>query len=394
MHKKWGAFLTVLFVFVLLLSGCSNKKDGLSKTDLTNLYIQSVNNHADVINGYVDTYKTGKNHIVKPSNKELDWISSTKRRISMSSSSSEKINYFSNYLGDLKSETNEYKNNYFSNSISLNDDFNTDLKKVKKSLDIDSNKSKKLIKARNKINKAQKRLKNTNINQEIRPDKKDKIFTPSINTGRFKITGLASPYKTITLTSIDDDKFIHQSTTTDFQGYFIFKVFYSGAMDKKCWISYKDKTLKAFKTKITIKANTNFKDTQAIDTPNTSVSDTNQSSEDNSDDQSTKRISKPKATSEDKAALRKAVDYSDISHLSKQGIYEQLTSSAEGFPAEAAQYAIDNMTGDWNHNALMKAKDYRSTMNMSNDDIYNQLISSAEGFTSDQASYAIQHLDD
>lgn len=40
----------------------------------------------------------------------------------------------------------------------------------------------------------------------------------------------------------------------------------------------------------------------------------------------------------------------DQLHMSKQAIYDQLTSSyGEGFPADAAQYAVDNMTGvDWN----------------------------------------------
>ena len=46
-------------------------------------------------------------------------------------------------------------------------------------------------------------------------------------------------------------------------------------------------------------------------------------------------------------------------HMSKAGIYDQLTSEyGEQFSAEAAQYAIDNVTADWNANALEKAKSY------------------------------------
>ena len=43
-----------------------------------------------------------------------------------------------------------------------------------------------------------------------------------------------------------------------------------------------------------------------------------------------------------KSALKKAQSYSDMMHMSKAGLYEQLTSEyGEKFTAEAAQYAID-----------------------------------------------------
>ena len=83
-------------------------------------------------------------------------------------------------------------------------------------------------------------------------------------------------------------------------------------------------------------------------------------------------------------------------HMSKQAIYDQLTSSyGEGFPADAAQYAVDNMTGvDWNANALEKAKQYYYDMAMSKSAVYDQLTSSyGEQFTASQAQYAIDHLD-
>ena len=48
-------------------------------------------------------------------------------------------------------------------------------------------------------------------------------------------------------------------------------------------------------------------------------------------------------TTEEKNALKKAESYSNTMHMSKQGIYKQLTSSVEGFTKEAAQYAIDNL---------------------------------------------------
>lgn len=95
-------------------------------------------------------------------------------------------------------------------------------------------------------------------------------------------------------------------------------------------------------------------------------------------------------------ALIKAKSYSEIMHMSKAAIYDQLISVyGEQFPADAAQYAIDNITADWNANALAKAKTYQNTMHMSKDAVYDQLTSEyGEKFTKEEAQYAIDHLDD
>lgn len=95
-------------------------------------------------------------------------------------------------------------------------------------------------------------------------------------------------------------------------------------------------------------------------------------------------------------ALKKAESYSENLHMSKKGIYKQLTSEyGEGFSKEEAQYAIDNMSADWNANALEKAKSYQENLNMSKKAIYKQLISQyGEQFTKEEAQYAIDHLDD
>lgn len=102
----------------------------------------------------------------------------------------------------------------------------------------------------------------------------------------------------------------------------------------------------------------------------------------------------PAVPTEYKNALRKAEQYSKMMHMSKQGIYDQLTSEyGEKFPAEAAQYAVDNLKADYNANALEKAKQYRDTMAMSNDSIYDQLTSDAgEKFTPEEARYAVDNL--
>ena len=99
-------------------------------------------------------------------------------------------------------------------------------------------------------------------------------------------------------------------------------------------------------------------------------------------------------TMEDKNALAKAEVYSSTMHMSKSRIYRQLTSSyGEGFPPEAAQYAVDHLVADYKANALEKAKDYQTTMNMSRSAIYEQLTSSyGEKFTAEEAQYAVDHL--
>lgn len=74
----------------------------------------------------------------------------------------------------------------------------------------------------------------------------------------------------------------------------------------------------------------------------------------------------PAVPVEHASALKKAESYSALMHMSKAGIYDQLTSEyGEQFTAEAAQYAVDTVQADWNANALAKAKDYQKTMSMS-----------------------------
>lgn len=81
-------------------------------------------------------------------------------------------------------------------------------------------------------------------------------------------------------------------------------------------------------------------------------------------------------------------------HMSKNGIYRQLTSEIDKFSEEDAQYAVDHLKADYKENALKTAKNYRNTLNMSTGAIYNQLISDAGNkFTEEEAQYAIDHLD-
>ena len=103
----------------------------------------------------------------------------------------------------------------------------------------------------------------------------------------------------------------------------------------------------------------------------------------------------PSVPKEYRNALRSAETYSDMMHMSKQRIYDQLTSeNGEKFTAEQAQYAIDNIKGDYLEIALKSAKKYQENMSMSKDAIYDQLVSDyGEKFTAEEAQYAIDNLD-
>jgi len=105
---------------------------------------------------------------------------------------------------------------------------------------------------------------------------------------------------------------------------------------------------------------------------------------------------KPEVPAEYKSALKQAKTYSDMMHMSKQGLYDQLVSEYGGkFKPEAAQYAIENVQADWNANALAQARDYQNTMNLSPAAVHDQLTSQYGGkFTQAEADYAIEHLND
>lgn len=104
----------------------------------------------------------------------------------------------------------------------------------------------------------------------------------------------------------------------------------------------------------------------------------------------------PKVSAEYKSALKAAQRYNDTFHMSKAGLYDQLTSEyGSQFTEDAAQYAIDNLDADWNANALATAKYYQENMAMSTAAIYDQLVSEyGDKFTADEAQYAIDHLND
>lgn len=116
----------------------------------------------------------------------------------------------------------------------------------------------------------------------------------------------------------------------------------------------------------------------------------------NVSDKDKKSVTEATVSKEYQNALKKAKSYSNFMYMSKKKIYEQLTSEyGEQFPADAAQYAIDNLQADYKYNALQKAKSYQTNMSMSKSAIYDQLVSEyGENFTAEEAQYAIDNLPD
>lgn len=93
-------------------------------------------------------------------------------------------------------------------------------------------------------------------------------------------------------------------------------------------------------------------------------------------------------------ALESAEGYLAMSGFSKQGLYEQLSSSAgEGFSQTEAQYAVDHVGADWNKEAVESARSYLEMSPMSRTALIDQLSSSAgEAFTYEQAVYAVNKV--
>lgn len=140
---------------------------------------------------------------------------------------------------------------------------------------------------------------------------------------------------------------------------------------------------------VSVIASMGEEDNTPSSTQSTSVASTEQPAEQEETDEQEDNV-----PTEYKNALKKGESYAKTMHMSKQGVFEQLTSEyGEGFPEDAAQYAIDNLDIDWNENALKKAQSYYKNMAMSRDSVYEQLTSEhGEKFTPEQAQYAVDNL--
>ena len=87
-------------------------------------------------------------------------------------------------------------------------------------------------------------------------------------------------------------------------------------------------------------------------------------------------------------ALRSAERYLDYTAFSQSGLVTQL--EFENYSTEAAQYAAENVSADWNEQAAKKAEEYMDYSSFSRQGLVDQLV--FEGFTPEQADYGASQV--
>lgn len=94
-------------------------------------------------------------------------------------------------------------------------------------------------------------------------------------------------------------------------------------------------------------------------------------------------------TGPQKNAVRSAKQYLRMTGFSREGLIDQLSSSAgEGYDVADATAAVDSLDVDWNANAVRSAKQYLNMTGFSCKGLIDQLSSSAgEKYTESQAAY-------
>jgi hypothetical protein len=91
-------------------------------------------------------------------------------------------------------------------------------------------------------------------------------------------------------------------------------------------------------------------------------------------------------------ARRSADNYLNMKGFSREGLVQQLSSSAgDGYAEADAIAAVDTLDVDWNEQAARSAKDYLNMMGFSCSGLIEQLSSSAgDKFTEAEARYGAQ----
>ena len=100
----------------------------------------------------------------------------------------------------------------------------------------------------------------------------------------------------------------------------------------------------------------------------------------------------PTLTNAQQNAARAAQQYLSISGFSRQGLIDQLSSSAgDGYSVQDATVAVDSLKVDWNAEAAQSAKAYMKISPFSCSGLIDQLDSSAgDQYTVAQATYGAQ----
>lgn len=86
-------------------------------------------------------------------------------------------------------------------------------------------------------------------------------------------------------------------------------------------------------------------------------------------------------------AVRAAQNYVSVMPFSRQGLIQQLVGF-EGYSADDATYAVDNITVDWSEQAAKAARNYLDLMPFSRSGLIEQLTS-FDGYTYSQAVYGV-----
>ena len=94
-------------------------------------------------------------------------------------------------------------------------------------------------------------------------------------------------------------------------------------------------------------------------------------------------------TASQKNAARSAKQYLKMTGFSREGLIEQLSSSAgDGYDVADATAAVDSLEVDWNENAVRSAKQYLKMTGFSCQGLIEQLSSSAgDKYTESQATF-------
>lgn len=101
-------------------------------------------------------------------------------------------------------------------------------------------------------------------------------------------------------------------------------------------------------------------------------------------------------TTEEENAIQAAEGYLEFMPFSKQGLIDQLSSSAgDGYPKEVATVAVEHIESDvdWNEQAVKAAENYLDLMSFSRSGLIQQLTSEAgDGYTQEQAEHAADEV--
>ena len=100
------------------------------------------------------------------------------------------------------------------------------------------------------------------------------------------------------------------------------------------------------------------------------------------------------ATTSQANALRAAQDYLSFQAFSKAGLIDQLSSRyGDGYSKADAEWAVNQLSVDWNEQAYKAGQDYLNTQPFSRNGLIQQLSSPyGDKFTKEQAIYAVDKL--